>query len=59
MPRTRCRGQRTPCGVLLPYSFSKPLPKKEALVRGKPKRHFWPFELYVTAHNEQTTSNFC
>lgn len=59
VPKTRYRGQRASCGVLLPYPFSKLLPHKEALVRGKPKQHFWPFELYVTAHNEQTIRNLC
>lgn len=44
-PKTRHRGQRTSCGVLLLYPFSKLLPNKEAFVGGKPKQHFWPFEL--------------
>lgn len=59
MPKTRHRGQRTSCGVLLHYPFSKLLPDKEALVRGKPKQHFWPRELYVTVPSEQTISNSC
>lgn len=44
-PKTRHRGQRTSCGVLLLYPFPKLLPNKEAFVGGKPKQHFWPFEL--------------
>lgn len=53
------RGQSTCCGVLLPYPFSKLLPNKEALVRGKPKQHFWPFEPYVRVCNGQTISSLC
>jgi len=53
LPKTRYRGQTTLCEVLLPYPFSKLLPNKEALVRGKLKQHFWPFELHITVHNEQ------
>lgn len=46
LSKTRCRGQGTSCGALLPLPFSKLLPNKEALVRGKPKQHFWACELY-------------